>query len=93
MRTTIERSNAFKRDYRRELKTHGRLLRTMLEDVLLLLATDVTLSPSCQDHKLSGDWIGCRDCHLKPDLILIYEKSGEDTLRLARLGSHAELDL
>ena len=37
------------------------------------------------DHPLSGDWDGYRDCHLKPDLILIY-KADEDVLRLARAG-------
>ncbi|WP_407260327.1 type II toxin-antitoxin system mRNA interferase toxin, RelE/StbE family [Klebsiella pneumoniae] len=33
----------------------------------------------------------CRECHIKPDLLLIYRKSDADTLRLARLGSHSEL--
>ena len=32
-----------------------------------------------------------RDCHVKPDLVLIYEKPDDDTLRLVRLGSHSEL--
>ena len=35
--------------------------------------------------------LGYRECHLKPDLLLIYRKPGADTLRLARLGSHSEL--
>ncbi|HMU31204.1 MAG TPA: type II toxin-antitoxin system YafQ family toxin, partial [Nitrospira sp.] len=42
-------------------------------------------------HDLSGDWAGYRECHIKPDLLLIYRKSDSDTLRLARLGSHSEL--
>ena len=45
------------------------------------------------DHALSGEWGDHRDCHVKPDLVLIYQKSGADTLRLVRLGSHAELGL
>jgi mRNA interferase YafQ len=40
---------------------------------------------------LSGDWAGCRECHVRPDLLLIYRKPDADTLRLARLGSHSEL--
>jgi mRNA interferase YafQ len=40
---------------------------------------------------LTGDWAGYRECHLKPDLLLIYRKIGEETLTLARLGSHSEL--
>jgi mRNA interferase YafQ len=35
--------------------------------------------------------VGYRECHIKPDLLLIYRKPGADTLRLARLGSHSEL--
>jgi mRNA interferase YafQ len=44
-----------------------------------------------RDHALSGDWAGYRECHIKPDLLLIYRKPDPDTLRLARLGSHSEL--
>jgi mRNA interferase YafQ len=40
---------------------------------------------------LSGNWAGYRECHLKPDLLLIYCKPDASTLRLARLGSHSEL--
>jgi mRNA interferase YafQ len=43
------------------------------------------------DHALSGEWQDCRDCHIKPDLILIYRKPDETSLELVRLGSHSEL--
>ena len=43
------------------------------------------------DHALSGDWKDHRDCHVKPDLVLIYQKPDAATLRLVRLGSHSEL--
>ena len=46
---------------------------------------------SYRDHALSGKWAGYRECHIKPDLLLIYRKVNTDTLRLARLGSHSEL--
>ncbi|MFG7405636.1 type II toxin-antitoxin system YafQ family toxin [Klebsiella pneumoniae] len=55
------------------------------------LATDQPLDVRYRDHDLSGDWAGYRECHIKPDLLLIYRKSDADTLRLARLGSHSEL--
>lgn len=42
------------------------------------------------DHALSANWQGYRDCHVKPDLVLIY-KSESDILKLARIGSHSEL--
>ena len=51
----------------------------------------VSLEARYRDHDLSGDWAGYRECHIKPDLLLIYRKSEPSTLRLARLGSHSEL--
>ncbi len=45
------------------------------------------------DHALTGDWSGYRDCHIRPDIVLIYQKPDEETLDLVRLGSHSELDL
>jgi mRNA interferase YafQ len=88
----IERSSAFKRDYKREAK--GRQMTTLDADlvfVLTALANDQPLAPQYHDHDLIGAWKGYRECHVKPDLLLIYRKSGADMLRLARLGSHSEL--
>jgi mRNA interferase YafQ len=42
---------------------------------------------------LTGDWKDHRDCHIKPDLVLIYRKPEDSVLHLVRLGSHAELSL
>lgn len=89
---TIERSTRFKRDYKREAK--GRYRTTLDADlvpVLIALASDEALDLKYQDHSLTGDWVGYRDCHVKPDLVLIYGKPDESTLRLARLGSHSEV--
>lgn len=89
---TIERSSAFKRDYKREAKgQHRATLDEVLKPVLVALATDQLLEIRYRDHDLSGDWAGYRECHIKPDLLLIYRKSDANTLRLARLGSHSEL--
>ena len=57
------------------------------------LANDRPLEPRHHDHALSGEWRDYRDCHLKPDLVLIYQKPDTGTLRLVRLGSHSELGL
>jgi mRNA interferase YafQ len=90
----IERTSRFKRDYRRERSgVHGRKLDALLEEALGLLVADVTLPRRYVDHPLSGDWVGFRDCHIRPDLVLIYEKPDAATLRLVRLGSHSELGL
>jgi mRNA interferase YafQ len=55
------------------------------------LAEDQPPDPCYRDHDLGGDWAGYRECHVRPDLLLIYRKPDADTLRLARLGSHSEL--
>jgi mRNA interferase YafQ len=45
------------------------------------------------DHPLGGEWNDHRDCHIRPDLILIYRKPDDQSLDLVRLGSHSELGL
>jgi mRNA interferase YafQ len=88
----IERASAFKRDYKREAKGQYRAsLDADLVPVLTALANDLSLEPQHRDHDLGGDWGGYRECHVKPDLLLIYRKPDAETLRLARLGSHSEL--
>ena len=89
---TIDRSSAFKRDYKPEAKgQHRATLDANLIPVLMALADDQPLEPRLRDHDLSGEWAGYRDRHVKPDLVLIYRKPDADILRLARLGSHSEL--
>ena len=90
---TIERSSAFKRDYKRVKATprHGKDVDTLVSAVVALLLVDQALPEGNRDHALFGDWAGYRECHIKPDLLLIYRKPDADTLRLARLGSHSEL--
>ncbi len=61
--------------------------------VVRLLAADAVLPPRNSDHPLSGKWNDCRDCHVRPDLILIYRKPDADNLELVRLGSHSEIGL
>ncbi len=90
---TIERTTAFKRDFKREAKgRHRAVLDTDLRQIITALATDQPLEPRHRDHALSSNWNGYRDCHLRPDLVLIYRLDPE-RLILARLGSHSELDL
>jgi mRNA interferase YafQ len=88
----IERTTQFKRDFKREMKSrHRSTLESALTDVLRALADDLALADKYRDHPQTGDWSGFRDCHVKPDLILINEKPDADTLRLVRIGSHSEL--
>ena len=88
----IERSNQFKRDYKRELKgRRGKTLPDELIAVVELLANDQPLPSKYRDHALSGNFSGYRDLHVRPDLVLIYAKPDAQTLQLVRLGSHSEL--
>lgn len=82
----------FKRDYRREKSgRHARRLDALLMEVVNLLAADAQLPRANADHPLSGEWKDFRDCHLRPDLLLIYRKTNDNGLELVRLGSHNEL--
>jgi len=91
---TIERTTAFKRDFKREAKgPHRGLLNTDLRQIVIALANDAPLDERHRDHALTGNWKHYRDYHIKPDLVLIYCRIGDDRLILARLGSHSELDL
>lgn len=90
----IERTSRFKRDYKRETKgRHRSALDEGLIAVLRSLVADMPLPERYRDHALTGNRSGYRDCHIKPDLVLISEKPDADTLRRNRLGSHSELDL
>ena len=90
---TIRYTRRFKRDYRREQsgRRHGKGLDAALLAVVERLAADTPLPHRHFDHPLSGDWADHRDCHIKPDLVLIYRKPDDATLELVRLGSHSEL--
>ena len=89
----IERSSAFKRDFKRVYATprHRKDLDNLLSNVVGYLLVDKQLPKAQRDHDLVGDWVGYRECHIKPDLLLIYKLPNAKTLRLARLGSHSEL--
>jgi mRNA interferase YafQ len=90
----IEITTAFKRDFKKVRATpKHRNVDTLLQSVLNLLSKDIALSRKHFDHSLTGEWKDHRDCHIKPDLVLIYRKVNHDILQLVRLGSHSELSL
>ncbi len=85
---TITYTTSFKRDYKRAVKQRKNIKK--LDDILYQLSHQIPLNPKCRDHKLSGDHINKRDCHIAPDWLLIYEIKNEDLI-LYRVGSHSEL--
>lgn len=85
----IELTNQFKRDAKKHFL---RFLTPEWNEALNCLLNDLTLPEKYRDHALQGNLKGFRDCHIKPDLVLIYTLSDE-FVHLIRIGSHSELDL
>ena len=91
---TIEYTSQFKKDFKRESKGRYRTsFAQMLQDTLDFLVKDIALPARYRDHALTGDWADHRDCHIKPDMVLIYRLPDAQTLQLVRVGSHSELGL
>jgi mRNA interferase YafQ len=91
---TIKRTGQFKRDFKREIKgRYSKVLQEEFATALTLLVNNEVLPARYFDHPLTGNWSDHRDCHLKPDLILIYRLPDDDAIELVRLGSHSELGL
>jgi mRNA interferase YafQ len=61
-----------------------------LRGVIDALLSHEPLPASFRDHGLRGEWEGCRNCHVAPDWVLIYER-GESVLTLYPTGTHADL--
>ena len=90
----IKYTNRFQRDYKREKSGQlGKKLDVVLMEAVNMLAADTLLARRYFDHPLSGEWSDHRDCHIWPDLVLIYRKPDDHNLELVRLGSHSELGL
>jgi mRNA interferase YafQ len=75
------------------LGRHSKRLDAELMAAVRVPAKDEPLSRRYFDHPLGGEWSDHRDCHIRPDLILIYRKPDDASLELVRLGSHSELGL
>lgn len=65
---------------------------SLIGTVVDMLAAGCELPEKYKDHSLTGNFIGCRECHITPDWLLIYEISdGELLLYLTRTGTHSDL--
>ena len=87
----ISRTSQFKKDYKREKKKDNNL-DLLLIPVVSKLSRDEVLEQKFCDHALIGNKKDLRDCHIKPNLALLY-RIFENKLVLVRLGSHSELNL
>jgi len=77
---------AFGSQFKRDIKKQFLVLATAeWAEVLHSLTKRITLPEKYLDHPLAGNWIGFRECHIQPDILLIYDNSGEKLI-LVRLG-------
>lgn len=87
----VEYTKSFMKDYKREKRSsYSKTLDQDIKAALDFLQNEQPLPTGYSDHAGKGEWQGCRECHLKPDLLLIYQ-TFSPTLYLIRLGSHARL--
>lgn len=90
MKFEIRVTNQFKKDIKL-VKKQGKDLDKLF-DVVDVLTDGGTLAAKYRDHELGGQYKGCRECHIEPDWLLIYEiGNGVLVLVLNRTGSHSEL--
>ena len=81
-------TSKFAKDYAR-IKKRGKDLEKLKMIVNILLSGE-KLTAKYHDHILTGDCLGCRECHIEPDWLLMYEIRGEDMIFL-RTGTHSDL--
>lgn len=90
MKYDVQFTNQFKKDVKLAKKQGKDLekLYTVIEN----LAQGNVLEVKYRDHSLSGNYNNCRECHIEPDWLLIYEIIDDVlVLMLNRTGSHSEL--
>jgi len=90
MKYGIARTNRFKREYKLMQKRGADM--QLLHDVINLLRKGIPLPAKYCDHALTGNFSGTRECHIKPDWLLVYQIE-EDilVLTLMRTGTHSDL--
>ncbi|MBR1439299.1 MAG: type II toxin-antitoxin system YafQ family toxin [Synergistaceae bacterium] len=91
MRRVVE-SSPYRRDVKRAGKgIYSSAVNEELPAVINALAECKVLPPAFRDHQLRCNWKGSRECHIKPDFLLVYSYIGDEWLRLERLGTHSEI--
>ena len=87
---TIRYETRFRRDYKRILKRGYD--KHLFEEVLEYLVNQLPLPQKYNDHALTGNWNGFRECHIQPDWLLIYHiEENELLLCFTRTGTHSDL--
>ena len=82
-------SITFSKQFKKDFKKINKDDKIILKNIVDKLANDETLEAKYKDHALKVNYIGFRECHIKPDLLLIYRKRDDILeLYLASLGNH-----
>lgn len=90
MKYTVKPTAKFQRDLKRVQKRGYNI--SLLTDIIKKLADGEQLPEKNRDHSLNGEFVNCRECHITPDWLLIYEiDNGELILYLIRTGTHSDL--
>ncbi|MBO4716663.1 MAG: type II toxin-antitoxin system YafQ family toxin [Spirochaetales bacterium] len=90
MSLRVQWTSKFKKDYK--LCESRGLDMNLIDKVIRTLAETGTLPKEYKDHKLTGQWEGFRECHIRPDWLLVYAIQNQVlTLTLVRTGSHSDL--
>ena len=86
----IDYTKTFRKDFQK-CKKRG-LDVSLIESVLEMIINDKPLPSRYRNHILSGNYSGCRECHIKPDWIMIYRIDFErNMVILLRTGTHSDL--
>lgn len=86
----VKMTSKFKKDWKKITKRGYDIKK--FEKVLGMLINEEPLDEKYNDHKLIGDYEGCRECHIEPDWLLIYYiENNILTLTLSRTGTHSDL--
>jgi mRNA interferase YafQ len=84
-------SKRFEKSYVK-LRRSGKLERGEVEFVVAMLASGKKLGPEYQDHALHGEYDGCRECHIRGDILLVYRMEHEKlVLIIMNIGTHSQL--
>ncbi|MDD3305805.1 MAG: type II toxin-antitoxin system YafQ family toxin [Acetobacterium sp.] len=90
MRYLVKPTSKFQKDLKRIHKRGYDL--ALLTEVIKIIATGEELPARYKDHNLNGNYVKCRECHITPDWLLIYELTESDLiLYLIRSGTHSDL--
>lgn len=82
----------FTRQFKKDFKKykHNQKIIDEFNDVLEILVNGNQMPEKYHDHPLTGNYKGNNECHVKPDVLLVYNVTGE-ILTLQRIGSHSEI--